>query len=163
MQLQCMFGPATLRLMSSSQIRNPKMQISQKILQFLHYPVISSNLNLNFLKLIYFNRPFSSSRRAPKTPKFTDQQNLLYQRVGKESRKVERVYGFANGCSVWGELTYHVFKMWMPQCCKHSSRLPCISLQRISCNFPGSRSNLGLCLLLALLFSCGKPLFATST
>jgi hypothetical protein len=41
------------------------------------------------------------------------------------------------------------------------SRQPCISIQTISCNFPDSRNNLGLCLRLVLLSSFGELFFAT--
>ena len=43
----------------------------------------------------------------------------------------------------------------------YSSRPPCISIQKISYIFPDFRSNLGLCLRLALRFSSGKLLIAT--
>jgi hypothetical protein len=116
-------------------------------------------------KLIYLNRSLSSSRRAPKAQSSTLQE--IYH-----TRESERGLGLIKGfmdlpMDVVFEVSLRSLqntpvgaRPGQPQS-KLSSRLPCISIQGKSYIFPGSRSNLGLCLHLALLFSSGKLLIVT--
>ena len=141
-----------------------KMQKTQKMFQFLHYPVISSNLKLKYQRwLIYLDRyRLLVVPQKLQTPLF----RKIY-RTRESGRGLGNLKGFMD---LPMDVAFEVSLRSLQKCaspsgrdrCKqHSSRLQCISIHRNSYNFPGSRSNLGLCLHLALLFSSGKLLIIT--